>query len=174
MPDALDAPVIQTHSDDSSCSDSEMDAPPPAPTPCGRTHNSTVRRSVVSAAQSAEAGSTVDAPVVQTHSDDSSCSDSETDAPPPAPTPCVRTRNSVRLSARTIPERWPVGTMVASTFDSVTYIASVTHILPATDDDEKLWHVVYEDDDDEEDLNEKEMESAYELYLNGVGGDNDS
>ena len=33
--------------------------------------------------------------------------------------------------------------------------------------DEQLWHVVY-DDDDQEDLNEKEMKFARDLYVDGV------
>ena len=69
------------------------------------------------------------------------------------------------LAPRRTHERWPVGTTVAKKFGDVIYIASVTRILPPTDNtDEKLWHVVYRDDD-EEDMNEREMTEAHKLYL---------
>ena len=60
-------------------------------------------------------------------------------------------------------------------FDGEIFIGSVTQILPpTTDGDVKLWHVVYEDDD-EEDLNEKEMVEARDLYVvDGVVNRGDS
>ena len=65
-------------------------------------------------------------------------------------------------------ERWPVGTMIARSFSGNNYTGSVTHILPATDEDEKLWHVRYHVDDDEEELDEEEMKAAHSLFENGV------
>ena len=76
-------------------------------------------------------------------------------------------RRSSRLNT-TMSSRWGVGTKVASEFDGEIFIGSVTRILPATiEGDEQLWHVVYEDSD-QEDLNEKEMECARHLYVDGV------
>ena len=80
-------------------------------------------------------------------------------------------RTSRRISTR-VNARWPVGTRVANTFDGVVYSASVTRIRKATKKYGQLWHVVYEDTD-EADLDEKEMEHARKLYLDGVLDDDD-
>ena len=65
-------------------------------------------------------------------------------------------------------ERWPIGTRVAVKFGKETYTAQVTRILEATDEDFKLWHVLYEDKD-EADLDEEEMQNAYNLHVHGDG-----
>ena len=91
--------------------------------------------------------------------------DIETGTTVPAPTPRQkRTRRSVEV------ERWPVDTKVAVKFGAVVYTARVSRILQATDEDPKLWHVIY-DDNDEEDLDEEEMADARNLYVNGDGND---
>ena len=54
----------------------------------------------------------------------------------------------------------------------------MSKILLATHEDEKLWHVTY-DDGDEADLDENEMQQARKLYVdesvgNDTNGDDDS
>ena len=62
---------------------------------------------------------------------------------------------------------WPKGTLISRQFEGVSYIGTVTHILPATADDEQLWHVRYADGD-EEDLNAEEMRLFRDQYLHDV------
>ena len=61
--------------------------------------------------------------------------------------------------------RWPMGTLISKQFGGVSYIGTVTRILPVTDDgDCQLWHILY-DDGDEEDLNVREMQKCRNQYL---------
>ena len=81
-------------------------------------------------------------------------------------------RRSRRISTR-ITDRscWPLGTKISTKFDGISYTGVVTKILPATHEDEQLWHVTYVDGD-EADLDKTEMEQARKLYVDGrVGND---
>ena len=83
-------------------------------------------------------------------------------------TPAVVRRAPHRRSRNSGDERWPIGTTVAVKFGKDIYTGQVTRILASTSEDPKLWHVLYEDED-EEDLDEGEMQKAYNLHVHGDG-----
>ena len=59
-----------------------------------------------------------------------------------------------------------MGTKITTNFDGVPYVGAVREILLPTHEDKQLWHVRY-DDGDEADLDEKEMEQARKLFIDG-------
>ena len=83
-----------------------------------------------------------------------------------------RRTNRPRRSSRRQNNSWPVGTPVAKDFGKV-YVGSVVSIKPATESDQQLWHILYEDDD-EEDFDEDQMLEAVALYVTHDSDDDSS